>query len=614
MQCLYIRLYWRKGPWFRLHELNYSEFQIPMDGLIQGDSITRLFFMPLLDSDSKWVDIQASLNLLTVQEIQTYLSTWQQSHVNSPPMKRTKRLLKSKHALIDHLDMLWHSDDPGFRETLFSLLGPCISLTEFSKETLKRAYGLCYLFKNSEMDLRTIAQVRDMQYPSYVVDHIHPLFQDISTFDAYLYAKCMSDSVEALLLADNDAEMIFTMAEIALENVRIETIPSTLPLAMHRFTTLYVYARISWHCVKWMERHREYTKAIYALETLIEHVPQSLKRGKWWLRWVMNLEHKQWMNRALEVAEKALEDTIVCGGERLALQSHCKRLSVPPRKWRRCQFPTIALDYFKAQDAIVQEMNPKPSWCLEHPQGHWKTVPTQPYHIPEIVIGARPINCQMGEKSRFVHYALNEGQSCTVEELALEYYTLNGGWQGVHCEGGMVYMIFGLLCWSVIYMDIPHVFHSPFQSRPLDFDTSAFFKSRISAFQQLFIKLSTVHLKSRLEAQYHKYYGTMGVGMNWKYRCEDLCALVECIGKDRLLRLLIWLGYHPAQYWCGMPDLILWQPHLQQVQFVEVKGPRDKLSFIQEAWLQWLYQMGISCAVCKVSDQVPCGQGWEDAD
>jgi hypothetical protein len=36
----------------------------------------------------------------------------------------------------------------------------------------------------------------------------------------------------------------------------------------------------------------------------------------------------------------------------------------------------------------------------------------------------------------------------------------------------------------------------------------------------------------------------------------------------------------------GLPDLTLWNPEKEEIWFVEVKGPGDKLSFKQILWIR----------------------------
>ena len=80
-------------------------------------------------------------------------------------------------------------------------------------------------------------------------------------------------------------------------------------------------------------------------------------------------------------------------------------------------------------------------------------------------------------KSRF--YGL-DGEQVGVEELALQFYASEegGGWRGMHSEGGIWATLFGLLLWPCLFMPVPDVFRSPFQTSPLDLDTDAFFPPR----------------------------------------------------------------------------------------------------------------------------------------
>lgn len=63
-------------------------------------------------------------------------------------------------------------------------------------------------------------------------------------------------------------------------------------------------------------------------------------------------------------------------------------------------------------------------------------------------------------KSRFYG---KDGEQCGVEQLALQYYAEEGGWQGVHTESGIWLTIFGLLMWDIIFSDVPNVFCTRFQ-------------------------------------------------------------------------------------------------------------------------------------------------------
>ena len=72
-----------------------------------------------------------------------------------------------------------------------------------------------------------------------------------------------------------------------------------------------------------------------------------------------------------------------------------------------------------------------------------------------------------------------------VENLALRYYYLHEGLNGMHCENSFGSAVFGLLLWEVIFdSTVPYVFQSPFQAVPLDFGSKDFYilrKEKIEA-------------------------------------------------------------------------------------------------------------------------------------
>lgn len=70
------------------------------------------------------------------------------------------------------------------------------------------------------------------------------------------------------------------------------------------------------------------------------------------------------------------------------------------------------------------------------------------------------MNSATGTKSRFYG---EDGEQCRVEQLALQHYAGEGGWQGVHTESGIWLTIFGLLMWDVMFSDVPNVFRTRFQ-------------------------------------------------------------------------------------------------------------------------------------------------------
>ena len=77
-------------------------------------------------------------------------------------------------------------------------------------------------------------------------------------------------------------------------------------------------------------------------------------------------------------------------------------------------------------------------------------------------VRGRPLNCKTGAKNRYYGY---DGEQCSVEHLALQYYASDegGGWHGVHTESGIWLTVFGLLMWDILFADVPDVFRTRFQ-------------------------------------------------------------------------------------------------------------------------------------------------------
>lgn len=289
------------------------------------------------------------------------------------------------------------------------------------------------------------------------------------------------------------------------------------------------------------------------------------------MRLSTDLEHLGRINDALEVAETALADDSLGPGDRLSLQRRVLRLGRPPRRWK------------------------KPIWA--------SNAEREPR---ELRIQGRPIASVIGMKSRFYGY---DGQQCSVEELALQYYgSLEAGeFRGVHAEGGIWSTLFGLLMWPVLFdPEVPDAFRTPFQTAPLDLDTEHFYPVRAGAIKN---RLDLFHQDDRggsavnavLAATWKAHQGTLCRGVNWdRWTLEELQTIVECVGGRGLAAVCELFAKDHAGWQGGLPDLLLWHSGRRESKLVEVKGPRDRLSDQQRAWIAALEDAGLTVEVLKV--------------
>lgn len=63
---------------------------------------------------------------------------------------------------------------------------------------------------------------------------------------------------------------------------------------------------------------------------------------------------------------------------------------------------------------------------------------------------------------------------------------------GLHAEGSIMSNLFGLFFWDILFMDVPDVFHSAYQTHPLDLYSTQFYSNRKSAIDSQLEKIKQV--------------------------------------------------------------------------------------------------------------------------
>ncbi|OQR81697.1 hypothetical protein THRCLA_11500 [Thraustotheca clavata] len=350
--------------------------------------------------------------------------------------------------------------------------------------------------------------------------------------------------------------------------------------------------------VTYYEKLGQYDKAVVLLQELLGTQHVAYKRGTWYNRLSLNLQqHLKQPQEAIAICQQGLLDSFLRECDRMPLQKRLERLL-------KQKGPEKDGDIMPSYDSVTIE--------------------------------GRPLNRAMGEKSRFIGY---DDAGCSVEELVLQHFKLEG-WYGSHREGLELRMIFGLLLWDVIYMDVPNVFQTPFQDRPLDLDlryAEHFYSARKSEIEAVLASLETMsktELAAHITCQYQKHNGQCGYQMHWDIPLVYLQLLASGIGAKSLSSILkLWVHECDSS---GMPDLIVVRANAKdssgvfealeaycdpsqedsdtipdipsdvfsvcETQLIEVKGPRDRLSDTQIVWLDRFRQAGITAKVCFVEE------------
>ncbi|KAL5703244.1 phosphodiesterase I [Ranunculus cassubicifolius] len=556
-QRLFVRLYTRKGPWFRMSNVSYPEI---IDHQQAIKELCEMNYMCSLESMKlNGYDIKEVLEALNASEIRDILRA---THL---------KIQKESTRKQDLIALLSTSYEDGVCPSLPRLVldqtGTCVQISPTADSLFWRLQRLFFLNGDQDLSSFLLVDLGLVKYPTYnciITNHIFPERADLLAYEeAIEVAQVMDQSVE-----ENNIEMVLKCIEIS--EGRISTSPDSAATFTSFFSASWVYSKVLTLGVSFLEREKKYKDAIKLLKSLLSRIKSGGRRGYWTLRLSMDLEHIGHLDESLSVAEEGLLDSWVRAGSRMALQRRVLRLGKPPRRWK---IPNFA-------ESIKRK-------------------------IKEVHVMGRPLNCD-GLKNRFYD---GDGDQCGVEELALQYYAGEGGggWQGVHTETGIWVTIFGLLMWDVIFTDIPDVFHTRFQTAPLDLDTDNFYISRKTLIESHLEKIQGGMAEELLITSWESHFGTSCRGVNWdRHSLSDLRAAVTCVGGPCLASLCRLLAQDYRSWARGMPDLFLWRfvgEYRGEAKLVEVKGPRDRLSEQQRAWLLLLMDCGFNAEVCKVSPQ-----------
>ncbi|RLN94408.1 hypothetical protein BBJ28_00019105, partial [Nothophytophthora sp. Chile5] len=335
-----------------------------------------------------------------------------------------------------------------------------------------------------------------------------------------------------------------------LDEGKTGVIESGVPVFFSKCNAGYHLARVVHIAVGLYEKLRKYQLACLLLNELLATPLLERKRGYWWDRLALNLEHLKCVEQARVTCLNALEDPLVFATDRIALERRLQRLQ-RQKNLQEGVNENERSELVSADEQVTQS-------TYEHRHNY--------------IVG-RPLNRQTGEKSRFIGY---DDEPCNVEQLVLQYYRdhsgegegATGGWYGVHSEGVVLRNIFGVLMWEILYADVPNVFQTPFQSAPLDFGyADVFCKARKALIEHRLAQVrqqwTMEELLTKFAATWKREYGKVTRFVHWP--SDEAASLqfhlltVVAMRRTELADLLHYMAtskeFHQAQN--GLPDLLL---------------------------------------------------------
>ncbi|EYU45657.1 hypothetical protein MIMGU_mgv1a001078mg [Erythranthe guttata] len=554
---LFARLYTRKGPWFRMSNISYPEIANNHQAIKELVEAGYLCSFPL---PNKLEDnnLEEVLDVLNIDELREALRKCNHG-------TRKQDLIN----LLISLSKDGHCSE--LQSFVLATTGSCVKVSPLAESLIWRAERLFFL--NGEQDLSAflLVDLGIVKYPAYrciISEQIFSVRSELLSYEeAIEISQVMVESLD-----ENNSELVLGCIDKSVSSISISSKESksstcgSMSAFLSHFSASWVYSKAVLLGVSFFEREKRYIDAINLLKQLLNTFTCDRRRGYWSLRLSVDLEHLGRVDDSLQVAEDGLLDPWVRAGTRIALQRRVLRLGKPPRRWK---IPSYS-------NSVKRK-------------------------IFEVHIQGRPLNCKTGMKSVFYG---EDGERCGVEQLALQYYAgEGGGWKGVHTESGIWLTIFGILMWDILFADVPNVFRTKFQTAPLDLETDSFYEARKSLIEALLDKIVNGMAEEILITGWESHVGTACRGVNWeKHSLADLRAAVKCIGGSCLASICRHLAQDYRSWSSGMPDLLVWRLHdcySGEAKLVEVKGPRDRLSEQQLAWLLFLMDCGFNVEVCK---------------
>lgn len=509
--------------------------------------------------------------------------------------------------------------DKHFVRKIMANTGACIRLSLPTLKLFERVHLVFYRSTEwTDKSLTTIilARISRRNFPDYIVSrsaNIFPARAELLEFEAALRTQFKVDNIlefsgnpgqsglaEVLSIFDQ----VYPRWEVLLEEEQRKedrVYESGEGAYLRRFSPAWVYTRIVHKGTyvlgrfKMHEREHEVTSKL-----LNQHLFHAARRGAWYQRKALLEEHymyaphppsgisdpeqqkRHWKRISLQTCEAGLQDKDCHMIYHYDLQKRIrkleKNLKIPKREQH--DFGHVLLS--QPIEVAVEGIQIK------------KEYPTNKRRA-----SAQGEERQRSTKTIWVDEAEGGGE-CSVEAMCLSDYR-SRGFKGYHAEGGIIRTLFAYLFYDVLFVYIPNVFQTAYQTCPLDLHTDAFFPSRASEINHRLVEIANGSAADIIRAvdEREREKRTCVIGLNWDFDLEDLLEIVSCFDGQALATVCKVMAQEYRVRGGGMPDLFLWDTEKKEVVFSEVKSENDRLSDTQRLWIHVLTGAGIRVELCN---------------
>ena len=543
--------------------------------------------------------------------------------------------------------------DTHFVGKILAETGPCIRLSLATVKLFERVHLVFYRSTEwTEKSLTTIilARIARWNFPEYLVSRSANIFASRSLlleFEASVRTQFRVDNILEFsgTPTKDGLQIILDIFEDILprwrsllqeEQEKEDSIYATGEGAyLRRLSPAWVYTRIihkgAYVLGKFKHHKREH-------ETLVELLHQRLfhtsRRGDWYQRKALLEEHymhalepnqgrneesqkKHWKRVSLQTCEEGLEDRLVHLIYHHDLQKRVAKLEKQLKVAKRQQH-----DFGHVRLAKPAERTFYGTQIVRGEQS--SSVSNNAAATPSLTRQTSSGN-RRGAKTIWLDpdpEHIDAHAECSVEAMCLSHYRALG-YRGYHSEGGIIRTLFGYLFFDILFLYIPNVFQTAYQTCPLDLHTDAFYPSRMSEINGRLNEISNGDAESIIQRVWEQNWErkTCIVGLDWSFEIEDLKSIVRCFGGGELATVMKVMCQEYAARGGGVPDLFLWREFDEvkgegndsmhaltdrassgrkgEVMFAEVKSENDRLSDTQRLWIDVLSGAGVRVELCN---------------
>jgi len=95
---------------------------------------------------------------------------------------------------------------------------------------------------------------------------------------------------------------------------------------------------------------------------------------------------------------------------------------------------------------------------------------------------------------------------------------------------------FSYLFYDIMFLPLPNISQTPYQTCPLDLHTDSFYAARASEINHRLVAISNGEGPTFVRQVYESEgeRKTLIIGLDWNFDVDEICEIVECIGGEAL--------------------------------------------------------------------------------